>query len=205
MACRDTLWSVTTVQPYRSTRRKRRSSRRRDKCSTRLPKGSGSPALRNQPFCHFHDRYFNAPWEDTFPPLEDGNGVQAALMYVIERLRQEAFRGGQVNVPAVKQLLYGLQTASHNLRHCNFDPVLDRSASSDPAFSSGEEDRLPRLACPERVEGPSAAASDVDVDSDSPAQPTRPSRFASMPPVPYPDAAASTLPPKKEVTAATGD
>jgi hypothetical protein len=45
-------------------------------------------------------------------------------MYVLERLRREAFRNGEVNVPVAKALLYGLQTASYNLRHTNFEPVI---------------------------------------------------------------------------------
>jgi hypothetical protein len=99
----------------------------------------GSPALRELPWCHFHNAYYNAPWENTFPPLEDGNGVQAALMYVLERLRREAFAGGMVNVPVVKALLYGLQTASFNLRYTNFDPVLESPITCDPLRVPAEE------------------------------------------------------------------
>ena len=99
----------------------------------------GSPALKGNVWCHFHYQYYNAPWENTFPPLEDGNGVQAALMYVLERLRMEAFRGGEINVPIVKALLYGLQTASYNLRHTNFAPVLESPITCDSTRVPDEE------------------------------------------------------------------
>ena len=47
------------------------------------------------------------------------------------RLRREAFAGGQVNVPVAKALLYGLQTASWNLRFTNFSPALESPITAD--------------------------------------------------------------------------
>ncbi|MBI2679006.1 MAG: hypothetical protein HYX28_09515 [Candidatus Koribacter versatilis] len=92
----------------------------------------GSPALRGNVLCYFHDRWLNSPaGDDVLPPLEDGNGVQFSLMYVVSHLRKEALRDGTANIPAVKQLLYALQTASHNLRYVNFDPKL-KSSTTDP-------------------------------------------------------------------------
>ena len=88
----------------------------------------GSPALKGVPWCYFHDHFFNGSIEEnSFPPLEDGNGVQLALMWTLDRLRRDAFRGGETNVPVARTLVYGLQTAAWNLRNTNFDPALDRS------------------------------------------------------------------------------
>jgi hypothetical protein len=45
-----------------------------------------------------------------------------------------ATRTAPKNLPVFsgwKQLLYGLQTASHNLRYANFDPVLERPLTTD--------------------------------------------------------------------------
>ena len=84
----------------------------------------GSPALRANVLCYFHDKWLNSAADDILPPLEDGNGVQFSLMYMVSRLRKECFRDGEANIAAVKQLLYALQTASHNLRYVNFDPKL---------------------------------------------------------------------------------
>ena len=81
----------------------------------------GSPAMRGDPFCFFHDRWYNQPAEDTFPSLEDGNGVQLALMQVAERLRREAFRAGSINPRLVQALVFVLKVAGQNARHTTFD------------------------------------------------------------------------------------
>ena len=81
----------------------------------------GSPAMRGTPFCFFHDRWYNQPAEDTFPPLEDGNGVQLALMQVVERLRRETFRAGGLDPRLVKPLIFALKVAGQNARHTSFD------------------------------------------------------------------------------------
>ena len=99
----------------------------------------GSPAIKGTLWCHFHDRWLNGSEENTFPPLEDGNGVQVALMYVLERLRREAFAGGQVNVPVAKALLYGLQTASWNLRFTNFSPTVESPITCDATLVRPDE------------------------------------------------------------------
>ncbi|MDP9267413.1 MAG: hypothetical protein M3P27_03705 [Acidobacteriota bacterium] len=104
----------------------------------------GSPALRGNVLCYFHDKWLNCAADDVLPPLEDGNGVQFALMYIVGRLRKEAFRDGQANIPAIKQMLYALQTASHNLRHVNFDPQL-KSSTTDPFAQDDAADALSRV------------------------------------------------------------
>ena len=87
----------------------------------------GSPAMRGNPFCFFHDRWYNQPAEDTFPPLEDGNSVQLALMQVIERLRRETFRAGSLDPRLVKPLIFALKVAGQNARHTSFDGAGFRS------------------------------------------------------------------------------
>ena len=102
----------------------------------------GSPAMRRNAFCFFHDRYYNAPAEDTFPPLEDANAVQVALMQVLERLRREALRPGALDLRAVNSLLYGLQTAAFNAKHTRFDwpAFYSKMATDDPLAHPDEED-----------------------------------------------------------------
>ena len=51
------------------------------------------------------------------PVLEDANSIQCAIMQVINLLL-----GGQIEHKAAGLLLYGLQTASANLRHTQFNP-----------------------------------------------------------------------------------
>jgi hypothetical protein len=97
----------------------------------------GSPALRRKRRCYFHEavRVERARAKaDQFaqrrfvmPVLEDANAVQVALMNVMQMLAR-----GQMEVKIAGMLLYGLQTASVNLRYTNFeaekvtDVVIDR-------------------------------------------------------------------------------
>ena len=101
----------------------------------------GSPAMRRNAFCFFHDRYYNASVEDTFPPLEDANAVQVALMQVLDRLRREALRPGSLDLRAVNSLLYGLQTAAFNSKRTSFDSFTTRSqtVTDDPLAHQHED------------------------------------------------------------------
>ena len=124
----------------------------------------GSPAMRRNPWCFFHDRFYNAPAEDTFPPLEDANAVQVALMHVLERLRREALRPGPLDLRAINSLLYGLQTAAFNAKRTTFDPAGLRSqivtdeplARPDEAEDDSSEDagQAPPAPRPRRESAP---------------------------------------------------
>ena len=92
----------------------------------------GSPAMRHTPYCYFHDRWLNRPSDDSFPPFEDGNSVQFALMEIVERLRREAFRGGAVDPRFIKPLIFAVKTAVLNLRNTSFDPAQEQSLTLDP-------------------------------------------------------------------------
>ncbi len=78
----------------------------------------GSPSMQGQPFCYFHDRMMNRMPASLFPPLEDGNSVQCAIMQVLEGLA-----GGSIEVKTANAMLYALQTAAANLRRVQFEPV----------------------------------------------------------------------------------
>jgi hypothetical protein len=97
----------------------------------------GSPALRNRRRCYFHegvraervklktDPY--ATYEFEMPLLEDANSVQMALMKVLRMLAR-----GTMDAKKAGLMLYGLQTASANLKNAKFevedptDVVIDR-------------------------------------------------------------------------------
>ncbi len=98
----------------------------------------GSPALRRHRYCFFHNRMLDGKKrfaEKHLKPrplfsmclLEDANAVQVALMQVLQLLGS-----GQMEPKTAGLMLYGLQTASSNLRHTNFeasfptDVVIDR-------------------------------------------------------------------------------
>ena len=97
----------------------------------------GSPALRRRRRCYFHEGVRLERAQDladqfaqrrfVMPVLEDANAVQLALMKVMQMLAR-----GQMDPKIAGLLLYGLQTASSNLRHTTFetekptDVVIDR-------------------------------------------------------------------------------
>ncbi len=86
----------------------------------------GSPALRRKRRCYFHEgvRVAGARAQSgqltqhayELPVLEDANAVQMALMQVMQMLLR-----GQLEVKIAGLLLYGLQTASTNLKHTKFE------------------------------------------------------------------------------------
>jgi hypothetical protein len=109
----------------------------------------GSPALRRNRFCYFHKRYQEERIRlnldrrrrgtATFflPVLEDANSIQMSLMQIVRLLLT-----GQIEHKTASLLLYGLQTASANLRLTNFKPwvhevILDpRAAAESPLDKS---------------------------------------------------------------------
>ncbi|MDP9263501.1 MAG: hypothetical protein M3O85_04165 [Acidobacteriota bacterium] len=85
----------------------------------------GSPAMRQNAFCFFHDRLYNLPAEESFPFLEDAASIQMAIMQVLDGLRR-----GKLEPKVANSLLFGLQTASSNLKRAldNLQPVPSRSS-----------------------------------------------------------------------------
>src|SRR4051812_43809982 len=106
----------------------------------------GSPAMRRNPYCYFHDRYLNQPYEDPFPPFEDGNAVQFALMQIVERLRRETFRDGAVDPRFIKPLIFAVKTAAQNLRNTSFDPAQEQSVIVDTLAIPADQDQTVPLA-----------------------------------------------------------
>ena len=87
----------------------------------------GSPALRGRRQCFFHERareQHNRIVKSQFrqarfvlPVLEDANAVQMALMQVMQLVAW-----GEIDRKVAGLLLFGLQTASANLRDVDFEP-----------------------------------------------------------------------------------
>jgi hypothetical protein len=98
----------------------------------------GSPALRRKRRCYFHeglraerekvlaDQFALRRFE--LPPLEDANSVQVGVMKVLQWLGS-----GRLDPKIAGLMLYGLQTASCNLKNTKFeaekttDVVIDRA------------------------------------------------------------------------------
>jgi hypothetical protein len=104
----------------------------------------GSPALRGRRFCFFHKNWqgqriqLNAKLPDnssfTLPVLEDVNSIQVALMQVLRLILS-----GQLDSRIAGLLLYGLQTASLNLRQMKLEPWKHESVIVDPRTAADNE------------------------------------------------------------------
>jgi len=96
----------------------------------------GSPALRDEKYCHFHmqwalknreiDMNLRESGTITLPSLEDANSIQVGLAEVMRLLVTN-----QVDHRTAALLLQALRTASVNIRHASFEPepthvVIDR-------------------------------------------------------------------------------
>lgn len=98
----------------------------------------GSPAMRQNAFCFFHDRLYNRPFEESFPFLEDAASIQMAIMQVLDGLRR-----GKLDRSVANSLFFGLQTASSNLKRAeaSLQPFPWKVITEDPV----DEARQARL------------------------------------------------------------
>jgi len=93
----------------------------------------GSPALRRNRFCYFHNAWrpremrlaaSPSPQPQStilFPVLEDANSIQVAVMQVMQLLLTH-----EIDTKVAGLLLYGLQTASANLRVGTLNPAPEK-------------------------------------------------------------------------------
>jgi hypothetical protein len=87
----------------------------------------GSPALRDEKYCHFHvqcnrknmniNMNFHERGTITLPTLEDANSIQVGLAEVMRLLVTN-----QIDHRTAALLLRALRTASSNLKHTSFEP-----------------------------------------------------------------------------------
>ena len=97
-------------------------ARQAPRCAHIKPSGRrcGSPAMRGIDYCYYHKRTHLGPrlLYPTMTMLEDGHGVQAALMEVLCGILDGALTDKQAALT-----LYGLQTAASNLKRVDdLDP-----------------------------------------------------------------------------------
>lgn len=95
----------------------------------------GSPAMRENAFCYFHDSLYNRPADESFPFLEDATSIQMAIMQVLDGLRR-----GKLDRGVANSLLFGLQTASANLKRgdANLQPSAWKVVTDDPVAEAHE-------------------------------------------------------------------
>jgi hypothetical protein len=97
----------------------------------------GSPALRNQKHCHFHNLWFQKQLDVnkyvserlaiTLPTLEDANSIQVGLTEVMRLLIH-----GLVDHPTAALLLRALRTAAFNLKYTSLEPEQPTQVVIDP-------------------------------------------------------------------------
>jgi len=102
----------------------------------------GSPAMRENAFCYFHDHLYNRPADESFPFLEDAASIQMAIMQVLDGLRR-----GKLDRGVANSLLFGLQTASANLKRgdANLQPSAWKVVTDDPVTEAREARGVRRL------------------------------------------------------------
>ena len=113
-------------------------------------KQCGSPALRNQKFCFFHQRCWAVEFDISnsaaepaalffLPVLEDAASIQATITQVCEHLLHR-----RLNLKKASILLYAMQVASSNLDRLSQDNTREwPSPVPLPSEASREPDRLP--------------------------------------------------------------
>src|SRR5881296_2097857 len=99
----------------------------------------GSPALKDHRFCYFHQQWHErkliinsararkARATFSLPVLEDANAIQLSVMQIMQLLLE-----GQIEQKTAGLLFYGLQIASSNLKHTNFEPETKNEIVIDP-------------------------------------------------------------------------
>ena len=133
----------------------------------------GSPALHRKRFCYFHNR-----WRATsinlkrasaarsasvleLPVLEDADSIQVALMQVMRLILSR-----QLDHKTAGLILYGLQTASANLRHTDFEPRHKEDVIIDPR-SVSETGVGDEAWSPEDFEEEDSAEEDQEADDNT--------------------------------------
>lgn len=88
----------------------------------------GSPALRRRPFCYYHYRASSPPpMTCEIAPLETADGIQQSITNVLQ-----ALQCGHMDPKTAVIMLYGLQTASANLKRCNSQPAWEEVTTELP-------------------------------------------------------------------------
>ena len=99
----------------------------------------GSPALRGQPYCYFHDRLLNRqpaqPGDTQLHPIaliESEESVQAALMQVIDALLKDTIETRRASL-----IIKALYIASLNARRARFDANPEDMIIATPRCGAG--------------------------------------------------------------------
>ena len=90
----------------------------------------GSPALKKRVFCYYHFKAaYPPPVSCEITPVETADGIQIAIGNVLQALDND-----KIDVKKAIAMLYGLQTASSNLKRTNPQPAWDEVETEMPSF-----------------------------------------------------------------------
>jgi hypothetical protein len=98
----------------------------------------GSPALRNKPFCYYHQQYrpikvecyYDGPYalgQIFLPEFEDAHSVQMVIRQVVQMLMQKRLESKTASL-----VLYAMQIASSNLKRISLEQPSPEDAVVDP-------------------------------------------------------------------------
>ena len=109
----------------------------------------GSPALKNNLFCYYHQHCHPVAWdyqcgsyvncsrsELTLPPFEDAESIQVVLRKVVELVLQH-----RIGEKEAKLVLYALQLASNNLKRLQPSAPKPEEIVTEPPFDPVREFR----------------------------------------------------------------
>ncbi len=100
----------------------------------------GCPRMNGHNYCYAHERMLQARARKLeLPPLEDGNGIQMALMLV-----QRALIDDEISVKKAGLLLYSLQTAALNLKNTTFCEAEDDELVTEMPSEETEGEKVVR-------------------------------------------------------------
>jgi len=104
----------------------------------------GSPALRGEKFCYFHERLHSTTnWTDNIDFIEDAHSLQCAIMKVIDLMR-----GGHSPYQEIALLLRSLRLACMNLKAFAAERAEREAVGSGKAPAEGKDEKRE----PERAE-----------------------------------------------------
>jgi hypothetical protein len=127
---------VETVsqQMYLRLRENLEKAREADRCTHIKPNGSGcgSPRMKDAELCYAHTRMAETkPQKLSLPSLEDANGVQLAIMKLVQWLIDD-----QVDPKKAGMISYLIQTAANNVKKVDFELDFEDEDFEDEQLAS---------------------------------------------------------------------
>lgn len=125
---------TVSQQIYLRLRENLEKARAADRCAHIKPNGSGcgSPRMKNAELCYAHARMAETKSHKlSLPSLEDPNGVQLAIMKLVQWLIDD-----QVDPKKAGMISYLIQTAANNVGKVDFEVDFEEGDFEDEQLAS---------------------------------------------------------------------